>query len=301
VESVTAPATTAPKAAASTDVGPVGDRSKRLRRGVAYAFLIGYAFLMFVPFIWAITTSFKTNPDALKLTFIPNPFTTQGWDKAFTELTPGLVRLFLNSGVISVSITVSNVVLGAMAGYAFARLRFPGRELLFLLVLGTLMIPDQLRLVPIYNILNFLGLLEGPAQYGGVFLVGAITATSIFLLRQYFLTIPRDLEEAAKIDGAGFLTTFWRVMLPLAVPAVAAVAILSFQGSWNAFFWPLIILQDRNQYTLPLALSQFRFQFFTLWPAMMAVVTLATIPIVILYLFFQRYFVEGIAATGVKG
>jgi multiple sugar transport system permease protein len=296
-----APATATPAKPTTTETGIAGDRTRRLRRGIAYAFLIAYALLMFVPFIWAVVTSFKENPDALRLTFIPNPFTTQGWDKAFNELTPGLVRLFFNSGLIAASVTITNVVLGSMAGYAFARLRFPGREPLFLLVLGTLMIPDQLRLVPIYNLLNTIGLLDGPAQYGGVILVLAISAVSVFLLRQYFLTIPRDLEEAAKIDGAGFFTTFLRVMLPLATPALAAVAILTFQGSWNSFFWPLVILNERSQYTLPLALSQFRFQFFTLWPAMMAVVTMATIPILILYLFFQRYFVEGIAASGVKG
>jgi multiple sugar transport system permease protein len=299
---MTAPATTtSARPAAIAEVGPVGDRSKRLRRGLAYAFLIGYALLMFVPFAWAVATSFKTNPDALKLTFVPNPFTTQGWEQALTDLKPGLIRLFLNSTIISASVTATNVVLGAMAGYAFARLRFPGREILFLLVLGTLMIPDQLRLVPIYNILNFTGLLDGPAQYGGVVLVLAISATSVFLLRQYFLTIPRDLEEAAKIDGAGFLTTFWRVMLPLAVPALAAVAILTFQGSWNSFFWPLVILSNEPNWTLPIGLTQFRFAFFTQWPAEMAVVTLATIPILLLYIFFARYFVEGIAASGVKG
>lgn len=289
------------RADSAVDVAPVGDRSKSLRRRVAYGFLISYALFMFVPFAWAIVTSFKTQPDALQLTFIPDPFTWQGWERAFTELDPGIPRLFFNSALVAGAVTVSNVVLGSMAGYAFARLRFPGRELLFILVLGTMMIPDQLRLVPVYNILRSLGLLRGTAQYGGVILVLAIGAVSIFLLRQYFLSIPRDLEEAAKIDGAGFFTTFWRVMLPLATPAIAAVAILQFQGAWNGFFWPLVVLGERSHWTLPLGITQFRFQFFTIWPALMAVVTMATIPIVLLYLFFQRYFVEGIAASGVKG
>ena len=126
-------------------------------------------------------------------------------------------------------------------------------------------------------------------------------AASIFLLRQYFLTIPRDLEEAAKLDGAGFFRTFWKVMLPLAGPALAAVAILQFQGTWNNFFWPLVILQQRDFWTLPLGITLFKTQYFTIWPDLMAVVVMATIPIVILYLFFQRYFVEGVAASGVKG
>jgi multiple sugar transport system permease protein len=286
----------------AVDVAPVGDRRKGLRRRIAYGFLIAYALLMLVPFIWMLITSFKTQPDSVQLNFIPDPLTIQGWDKAFNELNPGIPRLFFNSALIAGAVTVTNVVLGSMAGYAFARLRFPGREALFLLVLGTMMIPDQLRLVPVYQILRTLGLLDGPAAYGGVILVLAIGASSIFLMRQYFLSIPRDLEEAAKIDGAGFYTTFWRVMLPLATPAIAAVAILHFQGAWNGFFWPLVILAgEQSQWTLPLGLTQFRFQFNTLWPQLMAVSVMATLPILLLYLFFQRYFVEGIAASGVKG
>lgn len=280
---------------------PAGDRGRSMRRTIAYAFLIGYALLMFVPFAWTIITSFKTQPDALRLTFIPDPFTTIGWQNAFTQLNPALPRLFFNSGLIAGVVTVTNVALGAMAGYAFARLRFPGREFLFLLVLGTLMIPDQLRMVPIYQIMSDSGLLIGNLQYVSVILVLAVSATSVFLLRQYFLTIPRDLEEAAKIDGAGFFTTFWRVMLPLATPAIAAVSILQFQGAWNGFFWPLLLLQDREKWTLPLGLTQFRLQYFTIWPDLMAVVVMATLPVLFLYLFFQRYFVEGIAASGVKG
>src|SRR5439155_25123796 len=150
-------------------------------------------------------------------------------------------------------------------------------------------------------VLVFLGLVnDNPTNYLGVVLVLAISASSIFLIRQYFLTIPRDLEEAAKIDGAGFFTTFWRVMLPLATPALAAVAILQFQGTWNAFFWPLVLL-ERQYFTIPIALTFFRTEFQTNWPPLMAMVVLATIPILILYVFFQRYFVEGIAASGVKG
>jgi multiple sugar transport system permease protein len=283
------------------DVAPVGDPGKVWRRRIAYAFLIGYALLMFVPFSWMVITSFKTLPDAVRMTFIPDPVSLQGWEFAFTRINPAIPRLFMSSAIIAATVTVSNVVLGSMAGYAFARLRFPGREALFLLVLGTMMIPDQLRLVPIYNIMRTVGLtMPGPQQYLGVILVLAIAAVSIFLLRQYFLSIPRDLEEAAKIDGAGFFTTFWRVMLPLATPAIAAVAILQFQGAWNGFFWPLVLL-SRENWTLPLGLAMFQTEFSTNYPPLMAMSVIATVPIVIIYIFFQRYFVEGIAASGVKG
>jgi multiple sugar transport system permease protein len=287
----------------AVEVRPVGDRGAIWRRRIAYAVLIGYALLMFVPFAWTVVTSLKTLPDSVRLTFIPQPFTLQGWDFAINSLDPSLPTMFVNSFIIAGAVTVSNLVLGSMAGYAFARLRFPGREALFLIVLATLMIPDQLRLVPVYLLLNTFGLTRGDAQYLGVIVILAIAGTSIFLMRQYFLTIPRDLEEAAKIDGAGFFTTFWRVMLPLATPALAAVAILQFQGTWNGFFWPLVILQEADNYTVTIGLSFFRLAggYSNNWPPLMAVVVMATIPILILYVFFQRYFVEGIAASGVKG
>jgi len=163
------------------------------------------------------------------------------------------------------------------------------------------MIPDQLRLVPVYLIFDAVGLTRGPGQYLAVIIVMAVMGTNIFLMRQYFLSIPREIEEAARIDGAGFFTTFWRVMLPLATPALSAVAILQFQGAWNAFFWPLVLLTTREFVTIPIALTFFRTEFQTNWPPLMAMVVLATIPILVLYIFFQRYFVEGIAASGVKG
>jgi multiple sugar transport system permease protein len=291
-------------AAQGAEVAPVGDRTRSLRRRLAYVLLIAYALLMFVPFAWTVITSFKTLPDSTRLTFIPDPFTLAPWQYVFTELEPNVVVLFTNSFAIAIVVTITNLVLGSLAGYAFARLRFPGRAILFLIVLATLMIPDQLRMVPVYVLFNSLGLSRGFLQYVGVVLVLAISATSVFLLRQYFITIPKDLEEAARIDGAGFFTTFRKVMLPLATPALAAVTILQFQGTWNGLFWPAVLLSsDQDKWTLPLGLTMFRLTggFGRDWPPLMAVVVLATIPILILYIFFQRYFVEGVAASGVKG
>jgi multiple sugar transport system permease protein len=263
--------------------------------------MITYAVLMFTPFAWSLITSFKTQPDAVQLTFVPQPFTLDGWHYLFDRLDPSLIRLFANSAGIALAITLSNLVLASLAGYAFARLRFPGREILFLVVLATLMIPDQLRLVPVYLIMNGIGLTRGPGEYAAVVLVMAIGGANIFLMRQYFLSIPREIEEAARIDGASFFTTFWRVMLPLATPALSAVAILQFQGAWNAYFWPLILLRDQQFFTIPIALGFFHTTFTTNYPPLMAMVVLATLPVLALYIFFQRYFVEGIAASGVKG
>jgi multiple sugar transport system permease protein len=285
------------------EVAIAGDRGRAWRTRIAYVFLIAYALLMFVPFAWTLITSFKTLPDSVRTTIIPQPFTTAAWEYAFNNLQPNIVQMFFNSFSIAIAVTITNVVLGSLAGYAFARLRFPGREVLFLIVLATLMIPDQLRMLPIYIITNAIGLGKGPLQLASVVLVLAISATSVFLLRQYFLTIPKDLEEAARIDGASHWTTFLRVMLPLASPAIAAVTILQFQGTWNGFFWPVVLIRDQTFWTLPLGLTEFRLVggFGTNWPPLMATVVMATLPILVLYMFFQRYFVEGIAASGVKG
>jgi multiple sugar transport system permease protein len=299
-----APAPADPILAPSPQVAvrPVGERGRSVRRTVAYALLLGYAFLMLIPFAWQLITSFKTDRDALRLTLIPQPFTLQGWETGFLTLDPGIPQLFLNSVIVAGVVTLTNLVLASMAGYAFARLRFPLREALFIAVLGTLMIPDQLRFVPVYLIERQLGLItRNPINYIGVVLILAVEAQQLFLMRQYFLSIPHDLEEAAKIDGAGNVTIFLRIMLPLAGPALAAVSILAFQGAWNGFFWPLLILQSQDHWTLPLGLFSFKDQFLTQWPALMSVTVAAILPILLMYVFFQKYFVASVATTGVKG
>src|SRR5947208_8907372 len=189
-------------------------------------------------------------------------------------------------------ITLSNLVLASIGGYAFARLRFPGREVLFMLVLGTLMIPDQLRLVPIYLMLvNWIPAWVGHVGWhdasfvnrDGVILIQLVSATSLFLMRQYFLTIPRDLDEAAKLDAAGHFKANRKVMLPLAGPALAAVGILTFQGTWNALFSLAVLLQDSSQYTIPIGLAYFHTAYQTLWPPLMAASVLAILPILLVF------------------
>jgi multiple sugar transport system permease protein len=282
--------------------GPMPKARTDWRKVVAYALLIAYALLMFVPFAWSVSTSFKPNSEVFQLSWIPESPTIEGYVTVWTRLDPGLPRLFLNSFIIAGAVTLGNLLLGSLAGYSFARLQFPGRDVLFVLVLATLMIPDPLRVVPVYNMLISFGLVgRGIEAYIGIILILIISGTSIFLLRQYFLSIPRDLEEAARIDGANYIQTFWRIMLPLASPALAAVAILQFQGTWNGFFWPVILLRERDHWTVPLALAQFQDLYQTQWAPLMALVVLATLPILVLYLFFQRYYIEGIAASGVKG
>jgi len=272
------------------------------RRALAYTLLSAWALLMFVPFVWTILTSFKDRPEAMRIGLPASP-DLDAYAHVWSRVDPTLPQLFMNSLGLAAAVSISNVLLGAMAGYAFARLRFPGREAIFLVVLATLMIPDQLRLVPVYQIMNGLGFTKSnPTNYLSVFLVLAVSATSIFLLRQYFLGIPRDFEEAARIDGAGHFQTFWKVILPLAGPALAAVAILQFQGTWNGLFWPAIFFGPvREHWTLPFGIVQFQGIYQTNWPPLMAIVVVATVPILIIYVFFQRYFIEGVAASGVKG
>ena len=275
---------------------PGRERSEQIQIAVAYTVMFAVALLFFVPFIWSVSTSFKTLPESVEFTLIPDEPTLAGYREALTQHNFG--RYIMNSALLAAVITVCNLFLASLGGYAFARLRFPGREVLFFLVLGTLMVPDQLRLVPVYTMLSDWGLV---ATYQGYILIYLVQATALFLMRQYFLTIPRDLEEAAKLDGAGYFKTYWKVMLPLAAPALAAVTILVFQGTWNEFFWALILLQDQEKYTIPLGIAAFATEYDTRWPPLMAASVIAILPIALLYVVFQRYFIAGVAASGVKG
>ena len=277
---------------------PPRPRSEIARRVVVYVLLALVSLLFFVPFIWSISTSFKTLPDTQYFNFIPHPFTTQAWKTVWTQY--DFKRYIANSLFLAVVITAVNLVLSSLGGYAFARLRFPGRELLFILVLGTLMIPDQLRLIPVFVMLTNWHLI---ASFKGYILINLVSATNLFFMRQYFLTIPKDYEEAAKLDGAGHLKTYWRVMLPLAAPAMAALAILQFQGTWNDFFWPLILFGQGSPhlYTVQLGLAEFSLTYQTQWPELMAGSLIAIVPILIVFVTFQRYFIQGFVASGVKG
>jgi multiple sugar transport system permease protein len=268
------------------------------RRVLVYALLVGIALLFFTPFIWTISTSFKTLPDTAYFNLIPHPFTTEAWKSVWTDY--DFKRYALNSLFLAVTVTVVNLFLASLGGYAFARLRFPGREFLFLLVLGTLMIPDQLRLIPVFVMLTNWHLI---GNFSGYILINLVSAVNLFFMRQYFLTIPKDFEEAAKLDGAGFFKTFWRIMLPLAGPAIAALAILQFQGTWNDFFWPLILFGQGNEnlYTIQFGLAQLTFTYGTLWPQLMAGSIIAILPILLIFLIFQRFFVSGVTAAGIKG
>jgi ABC-type glycerol-3-phosphate transport system permease component len=273
-------------------------RSEVARKVLLYSLYLFIAAIFFVPFLWTLTTSFKSIPDSVNVTFWAHPWTTDAWHILWTRYDfPTYIK---NSLFLCAVVVFCNLFLSALGGYAFARLRFPGRELLFLLVLGTLMVPDQLRLIPIFVMIVHWGLYGSFPSY---ILINLVSAVNLFFMRQYFLTIPRDFEEAAKLDGAGYFKTFWRIMLPLALPAMAALAILQFQGTWNDFFWPLILFGQGNpsHYTLQLGLAELHFNYTSLWPEISAGAVIAIIPVLIIFLAFQRFFVSGVVSAGVKG
>jgi ABC-type glycerol-3-phosphate transport system permease component len=268
------------------------------QRVTLYALLALVSALFFVPFLWSISTSFKTLPDTANFSLLPHTWTIAAWKTIWQDYD---FKLYLrNSLFLAVTITSINLVVSSLGGYAFARLRFPGRELLFILVLGTLMVPDQLRLIPVFVMLTNWHLI---GSFKGYILINLVSAGNLFFMRQYFLTIPKDFEEAAKLDGAGYLKTFWRVMLPLAMPAIAALAILQFQAVWNDFFWPLILFGQGNShlYTVQLGLAQLILTYTTNWPAVLAGSLIAIAPIFVVFVIFQRYFIAGAVASGVKG
>jgi multiple sugar transport system permease protein len=287
---------TAQTAAAEPYV-PGRARSEIVRKVALYAVMVGIALVFAVPFVWTISTSFKTIPDSVNFNLIPHPWTTAAWRQMWTQYDFKLY--FRNSFFLCGVIVACNLFLGGLGGYAFARLRFPGRDLLFVLVLATIMVPDQLRLIPIYVMLTHWHLI---GNFSGYILINLVTATNLFFMRQYFLTIPKDFEEAAKLDGAGHFKTFWRVMLPLALPAIGALTILQFQGTWNDFFWPVVLFQgEPHLYTVQLGLANLHFEYSSLWPQIAAGSIIAIIPVLVVFLVFQRFFVSGAVTAGVKG
>ncbi len=267
-------------------------------RGLLYAILVVYAIITLIPFLWALSSSFKTLEEIVSgaISFIPKNFTLDNYRTIFLEqeLFP---RWLFNSLFIGVSVTLLNLLFNSMAGYALARLSFPGKKTLFILILAVLMIPGQVTMIPNYLILKEIGWLN---SYQGMIIPGMVNATFIFMMRQFFINFPKELEEAAALDGLGKFGTFFRIVLPMAKPALAAQAIFVFMGSWNDFMRPLIILSDPELFTLPLGLNSFKGQFISYWNYIMAASMVFTLPVLVIYAFFNKYFMKGISFTGDK-
>lgn len=288
------------------------------RRSQAGLYLLLYPVLslvavsMLIPFLWMFLTALKPQADMFQVPplIFTLRYTMENFTRAWTR--GNFDRFLVNSMVVSTSITVLNLMVTSLAGYAFARLQWRLREVFFVIVLSVMMLPGLIALIPTFLIVKAVPLAGGNNLLGqngtgwldsfpGLIFPLVGSGFYVFLLRQFFLTLPKELEDAARIDGSSEFNVFWRIILPLCKPALAVVALFSFQASWNDFLWPLVIIQSDRMRTVQLGLALFRTQTRINWGVLMAGTAIATIPTVVLFLSFQQYFVRGIALTGIKG
>ncbi|MGB8701925.1 MAG: carbohydrate ABC transporter permease [Thermosynechococcaceae cyanobacterium] len=264
-----------------------------------YAGLIGYAIMTLIPFAWALSASFKPLAEIAEggSNFFPKNFTLDNYKQIFGQ-EPLFGRWLLNSAIVATTVTFFNLLFNSMAGYALARLQFPGNRVLFFLILTVLVVPAQITLLPKFLILKSLGWLN---SYQGLIVPTLVNATFIFMMRQFFVNFPKDLEEAAALDGLNRIETFFQIVLPLAKPALAAQTIFIFMGSWNEFLLPLVVMSDPDMFTLPIGLNAFKGQYITYWNYIMAASMVFTLPVLGIYAFFNRYFIQGVTYTGGKG
>ncbi|MFJ9027883.1 carbohydrate ABC transporter permease [Streptomyces sp. NPDC102274] len=277
-----------------------GTRGERLRKPGLYALLSLGLLVMSAPFLWMALSAFKTDREltASPPVWLPGEWTLEHFSRLLDRL--DLPLHFFNSVLVAVLVTVSNLVFCSMLGYALAKLRFAGRNRLFALVLGALMVPGNLMLLPLFVLMSTLRLID---SYAGLVLPFAAGAFEVFLMRQFMQSIPDELLEAARMDGAGEWYVFWRIVMPLVKPALATLAILTFLGSWNNFVWPLIATNDPGKYTLPVALATFATdpnQSVGSNGMLMAGSFLIVLPVLLVFLVLQRYFTQGIATAGLK-
>jgi multiple sugar transport system permease protein len=267
---------------------------------------------MILPFLWMVSTSLKPESEIFRFppVWIPGEWMWDNYREAMQAAPFG--RYFINTLIYAGAVTISNLLFCSMAAYAFARLQFRGRNVLFILVLGTMMIPAQVTMVPVFIMLRHWPLVGGNNilgagghgllnSYPGLVLPMAVGAFGIFLLRQFFMTLPRELEDAARIDGCSEAGIYWRIILPLSRPALATLGIFTFTAAWNEFLWPLLIMSKDSMKTLQVGLQVFQTQYTTSWDLLMAGTVVVTIPVLLIFLAGQRYFTRGIALSGMKG
>jgi multiple sugar transport system permease protein len=285
--------------------GVVQRRRFRLPFSPWHLVLVPATLVLIFPFVWLVVTSVETSPEALHFPPILIPHTLRFANYPDAVRAAPFGRFFVNSTVVAVTTVVCNLVLCSLAGYAFARLRFLGRGLLFVVIMATLMVPFQVTMIPQFIITKWLGVhvlaQVGIDHIGALILPNAATAFGIFFLRQFFKTLPIEYEESARVDGASRLKVLWRIVLPLSLPALATLAALTFLDSWNNFLWPLIAVTSTNQMTLPLGLATFQGAHQTEWPLLMAGNVMSLAPMLLIFFLAQRYFIRSVAATGLAG
>lgn len=274
-------------------------RSRRnaLSTGVTVVLLAIVSVMFLMPFVWMATTSFRTQGDlsSAPLSLLPQAFTLENYVHVWERIPFG--RQLMNTVLFAGVVTAVSVVLDSMAGYAFARFDFPGKNILFVVVLITLMVPIQVTFIPLYSLLVDLGWVN---TFHGLIIPRVADAFGIFFFRQFFLGLPKDLEDAARIDGAGEARIFAQIMLPLASPAVLTIAMFNLIANWNDLLWPLMVTTTPDMQTLPAGLALFRGEHVTDYGLLMAGSVLALLPMVVAFLFVQRRFIEGIATSGMK-
>jgi len=268
---------------------------------IANLLILAGAITMLIPFLWMVITSFKTDAQVFKIPmeWIPDPWVWSNYPTMLIQPSFHFWSYIVNSVIVSVIITLVSLLLNSMAAYAFAKYQFWGRNVLFFVMLATIMIPIHITLIPVFVLMSRLGWVN---TYQGLIVRNLAGAFGIFLMRQFFLTIPSELIDAARIDAASEFRIFWQIVLPLSKPALATLGVFTFLFSWNDFLWPLIIVSGDEMRTLPLAIAALGGGYYILsWPILMAGATFATLPVIIVFLLLQRYFVEGITLTGLKG
>ncbi len=265
-----------------------------------YILLIAVALLIILPMLWMISTSLKPKREWFSRTieWVPKTFTLENYTKIINNPSTPIGTWFVNSLIIATSVTVLILVVDSLAAYAYARIDFPGRKFIFGFMLATLFMPGIMFLVPNFLTVASLGLLN---NFLGVILPALAAVFGVFFLRQFFESIPKELEEAASIDGANQFQTFSQVVLPLAKPALATLGIITFLGAWNDFLWPLLVLKDRKLQTLPPGLSTLQGAYTSEYGLMMAGAVIVALPVLLIYIGLQRYVVQSVAATGLKG
>jgi len=288
-----------------TAAAPARRRRRRLPFSPWHLVLAPATIVLIFPFVWLVITSVETSAEALHFppVLVPHVLSFANYPAALASAPFG--HFFFNSAVVAVTTVVSNLVLCSLAGYAFARFRFLGRGVLFVVLMATLMVPFQVTMIPQFIITKWLGIhvLAGVGinHLGALILPNAATAFGIFFLRQFFRTLPLEYEESARVDGATRLAVLVRIVLPLAAPALATLAALTFLDSWNSFLWPLIAVTSTSQMTLPLGLATFQSAHNTEWPLLMAGNVMSLAPMLVIFFVAQRYFVRSVAATGLAG
>jgi len=272
---------------------------RKLRVVIGYLFLILIALSMLYPFFVMVNLSFVKNGEIFSQAgnLFYTGLTVENYKNVFTQIP--LSRYFLNSLIVAVITTIGQVVIAAMAGYAFARLKFRGSNLIFLIVLITMLVPPQVNIIPLFFLMRELHLID---TYSALILPGLFGGFGVFLMRQYFLSYPKDLEEAAKIDGCNVFENFFKIAMPLAVPTLVTLAIFTFVTTWNSFMWPLIVTNSESMRTLPVGLAVFKgsFREITLWGELLACSVICTVPVVGVFLLGKKYFINDIIQGGVK-